>query len=59
MQPLITYTKQLGYFKQMLFYMSRFQNCYKANAAWQNSVSTDTEYLWQRYHKDDVREKMA
>lgn len=37
--------------------MSRFQNSYKAKAAWQNSVSADTEYLLQRYCKDDIREK--
>lgn len=37
--------------------MSRFQNCYKAKAAWQNGVSADTEYVQQRYFKDDIREK--
>lgn len=59
MHPLITYSKQLGYFKQMLYCMSRFQNCYKAKAAWWSSVSADTEYLLQRYCEDDIRGKMA
>lgn len=57
MHPLITYNKQLGYFKQMLYHMSRFQNCSKAKAALWHSASPDTEYLLQRYCKDDVMEK--
>lgn len=44
MYSLMTYNKLPDYLKQMLYYMSRFQNCYKAKAVSQNSVSADMEY---------------
>lgn len=37
--------------------MSRFQNCSKAKAASWHTAAPDTEYLLQRYCKDDVMEK--